>query len=663
MISFGEEICGDLQAGLQREWLETDGLGGFASSTISGANTRRYHGLLVAATQPPVGRRVLLSRLEERIRCGAETSELSTNLYVGAVHPQGYRLLREFRLDPWPVMVYQHPSWTLEKEVFMPHGGGGRGQAATVLRYTVRACATPLWLRLRPLLACRDYHHLARSGADFRPNFQRAADRFTLQPWDPGSRVTVIHPGGEFWPDGLWYYNFSYPREAERGLDSVEDLYSPGELAWLVNAGESVYVVATTDPELNIDPERWAQQERRRREKVAARAPSGDEVGRQLSLAADQFLVRRTVQRRPLLSLIAGYPWFTDWGRDAMIAAGALLGLPGWAEPLGKVLRAWAAYLRDGLLPNTFDDSGQGAAYNTVDAALWFVHAVHGLARPGGDLETAAVLYDPVREILRAYQEGTDFGIAMDADGLVRAGAPGLQLTWMDAKCGDQVFTPREGKPVEINALWYNAVRAGQFLAERLDSAERAREYAGLAERIKLSFREKFWDAAHGWCYDCLTERGPDPSLRPNQLIALSLPYAVLTREQALSLFQAVTEHLLTPYGLRTLAPGAPGYRGRYEGDQYARDSAYHQGTVWPWLLGPYLDGYFWLYGVGSDTRRHARELLAPLVAHLAEAGLGSISEVFDGDAPQYPRGCIAQAWSVATVLRVWLLYGLAEGG
>jgi predicted glycogen debranching enzyme len=656
MISFGEEICGNLEEGLRREWLETDGLGGFASSTIVGANTRRYHGLLVAATEPPVGRRVLLSRLEERVRCGAEYVPLSTSLYTGAVSPEGYRQLREFRLDPWPVMTYQHGAWTLEKAVFMPHGLG-----ATVLRYTLTGCASPVRLSLRPLLACRDYHHLARSGGSFNATLQRAPDRFTLQPWDAGSRVTVIHAGGELWPDGLWYYNFSYPREAERGLDSVEDLYSPGEIIFLLNAGESVYLVATTDPELELAPERWAEEERQRRAEVAGRAPAGDAVGRQLSLAADQFLVRRTVKGQDLLSIIAGYPWFTDWGRDAMIAGGALAGLPGWQEPVGQVLRAWAAYLRDGLLPNTFDDSGHGAAYNTVDAALWFIHAVHSLAESGEDLETAATLYDPVQEILRAYREGTDYGIGMDADGLIHAGGPGMQLTWMDAKFGDQVFTPRQGKPVEINALWYNAVRTGQYLAERLDGAEQAREYATLAGRIKRSFQEKFWDAQHGWCYDCLTDHGPDASLRPNQLMAVALPYTVVTREQAGSLFQAVTEHLLTPYGLRTLAPFEPGYRGRYEGDQYARDSAYHQGTVWPWLLGPYFESYFWLEGVGEDTRRHARELLGPLIAHLNEAGLGSLSEVFDGDPPQHPRGCLAQAWSVAEVLRIWVQYGLGE--
>jgi predicted glycogen debranching enzyme len=514
---------------------------------------------------------------------------------------------------------------------------------------------------LRPLFACRDYHHLARASAGFHTGLHRKSDRFTLQPWDPGSRVTVCHPGGELWPDGLWYYNFSYPREAERGLDSVEDLYSPGEIAFLLSPGESVHLVAATDPEIEIDPEGWAEEERERREQVAARVPARDPVARQLSLAADQFLVRRSVKGQDLLTLMAGYPWFTDWGRDAMIACCGLVGVPGWREQVAPVLHAWAAFLRRGLLPNTFDDSGHGAAYNTVDASLWFVHLVHSLAQVGRDLETAAALYNPVLEILSAYREGTDYGIGMDQDGLVRAGSPATQLTWMDAKFGDQVFTPRQGKAVEINALWYNAVRTGQYLAERLDTGERAREFAALGDLIRRSFREKFWDAEHGWCYDCITETGPDSSLRPNQLIAVSLPYTVVTRDQAESLFQAVTDHLLTPYGLRTLAPFEPGYRGRYEGDQYARDSAYHQGTVWPWLFGSYFHSYFWLHGVGADTRHHARTLLQPLVDHLCEAGLGSLSEVFDGDPPQRPQGCFAQAWSVCQLLRIWVQYRLGE--
>ncbi len=656
MISFGREVCTNLETALQREWLETDGLGGFASSTIVGANTRRYHGLLVAASRPPVGRRVLLSRLEERVRLGADYVSLSVNLFPGAVHPQGYGYLREFRLDPWPVMTYEHSPLLLEKALFMPHG-----RPATVVRYTLHAASGPVWLLLRPLFACRDYHHLARADAGFDTTLHRGHDHFILQPWDAGSRVALFHSGGELWPDGLWYYNFLYPREADRGLDSAEDLYSPGEIVFLLSPGQTAHLVVSSDPDLDLDPEQAAEQERARREEVAARAGTRDPVARRLSLAADQFLVRRTVKGHSLCSLIAGYPWFTDWGRDAMIAACGLVGVPGWREQVGPVLRAWAAHLRNGLLPNAFDDSGQGAAYNTVDASLWFVHLVHNLTRETRALETAAALYDKVLEVLDAYREGTEYGIGMDEDGLVRAGEPGSQLTWMDAKFGDQVFTPRRGKAVEVNALWYNALRAGQYLAARLDTPDRAEQWGQLADLTRHSFREKFWDPARGWCYDCLGEEGPDPSLRPNQLLAVSLPHTVVTRGQAESLLNAVTEHLLTPYGLRTLAPGEPGYRGRYEGDQYARDSAYHQGTVWPWLLGPYLQAYFWLNGVGEYTRRHARALLQPLVDHLTEAGLGSISEVFDGDPPHRPAGCIAQAWSVCQVLRLWVQYRLGE--
>ncbi len=656
MISFDQDICGDLSEGLAREWLETNGLGGFASGTLAGAHTRRYHGLLVAATHPPVGRRVLLSRLDERVRYGPDSVELATSLYTGAVHPQGYRYLRAFRLDPWPVSVYADDAWVLEKAVFMPHG-----HSATVVSYTLQSSPAPLWLHLRPLFACRDYHHLARSSALFNTALTKTARSFTLQPWDEASQVTLHHPGGELWPDGLWYYDYHYPREAERGLDSTEDLYSPGEITFLLSPGATVHVVASSDPDLVPEPERWAEEERDRREQVARRASAHDPVARQLSLAADQFLVRRTVKQQDLLTLLAGYPWFTDWGRDAMIACCGLVGVSGWREAVRTVLRTWAAYLRRGLLPNTFDDSGQGAAYNTVDASLWFVHLVHSLAQLGHDVSSAATMYDAVLEIVRHYREGTDYGIHMDEDGLLAAGGPGLQLTWMDAKFGDEVFTPRHGKAVEINALWYNALRSAQYLAERLDTTARAQQFAALADLTRTSFREKFWNAERGWCYDCLTESGPDPSLRPNQLIAVSLPYTVVTRVQAGSIFQAVTDHLLTPYGLRTLAPFEPGYRGRYEGDQYARDSAYHQGTVWPWLLGSYFHSYFWLHGMSDETRRTARSLLQPLVEHLTTAGLGTLSEVFDGDPPQRPGGCFAQAWSVCQALRIWVQYRLGE--
>ncbi|HEY3398113.1 MAG TPA: amylo-alpha-1,6-glucosidase [Armatimonadota bacterium] len=653
MITLDESVCHDLPVALQREWLETNGLGGFAFSTILGCNTRRYHGLLVAAQRPPVGRVVLLSHFEERLRHGGEPVHLSTNLYDTTVHPEGYRHLREFRLDPWPVMTFATGVFELEKSVFMPHG-----RSATVISYTLRAAPEPTWLLLRPLFACRDYMHLARARGDFDTTLDRTADQFSLRLWGGPDRVFLHHPGGEMWPDGMWYYSFRYPREEEMGLDSGEDLYSPGEVRYLLAPGETVSLVATTEPDLAGTPADWAEQERARRRQVAARAPAADEVGRQLALAADQFVVRRRVGDRNLLSLIAGYPWFTDWGRDAMIATCGLLALPDWRPEAAQVLQAWATFLRGGLLPNTFDDTGHGAHYNTVDASLWFLAAVRQFA--GDAPESAADLYAPVREVLRAYSEGTQFGIHTDAEGLLQAGSPETQLTWMDAKMGDVVFTPRPGAAVEINALWYSGLRTGQFLAERLDPV-RAPEYCAQAEQVAASFRRRFWNEERGYLYDCLGPAGPDPALRPNQLLALSLPDPLLSREQGAQILAAVTEHLLTPYGLRTLAPFEPGYLGRCIGSQWERDSAYHQGTVWPWLLGPYLQAYFWVNGVSEETRRHARGLLQPLVDHLGQAGLGTISEIFDGDEPHAPRGCLAQAWSVAQVLRCWVEFQLGE--
>lgn len=657
MVRFGEETCQHLETALPREWLETNGLGGFASSTIVGCNTRRYHGLLVAATQPPVGRRVLLSKLEERLRRGAEYFPLSTNLYPGTVHPHGYQYLQSFRLDPWPVMTFRVGEMEIEKSVFVPHG-----LSATVIQYTVCSAPEPVWLLLRPLLVCRDYHHLARASSEFDTTLYQGATRFTLQPWDSDSRVTLIYPGGELWSDSVWYYHFQYPREQERGLDYCEDLYSPGEIAFLLAPGQQATVVATTNPDLEIAPQDWAEQERERRQEMAAWVPVSEAIGQRLARAADQFLVRRRVGEEYLRSIIAGYPWFADWGRDAMIALPGLTLTLRRYEEAAQVLRAFAAHIHRGLLPNSFDDAGPGAAYNTADASLWFVYAVRQFAQATRDRETVArYLYDPVRQVLAAYGEGTDFGIGMDEDGLIRAGTERTQLTWMDAKCGDTAFTPRGGKPVEINALWYTALRSGQYLAKRLDDPECAGDFGKLADRVRASFRAQFWNEERGYCYDCLGEVGPDPTLRPNQIIALALPYGLLPRDQARAVFAAVTDHLLTPYGLRSLAPFEPGYQGCYEGNQCQRDAAYHQGTVWPWLLGPYLSAYFWLAGVSEETRRHARGLLQPLIDHLSEAGVGSISEIFAGDPPYAPRGCPAQAWSVAEVLRCWVQYRLSE--
>jgi len=656
MIRFGAEGSQDLDQTLQLEWLETNGTGSFASSTIIGAHTRRYHGLLVAATQPPVGRWVLLSKLDDRLRIAGDTFDLSSNIYAGAIHPVGHQHLVEFRLDPWPVMTYQVGTAVLIKSIFMRHG-----QDCTVISYHLAQADSPCWLLARPLVACRDYHHLQQAHADFHPHLEVQPGQFIMQPYDEHSRVVLTYPGGEFWPDGLWYYSFFYRQERERGLDCTEDLYSPGEITWLLHPGETIYVCATRQPLAQVEPQQWADQEHQRRAELVVSLPEGDEFGGALALAADQFIGKREVAGSPLASIIAGYPWFTDWGRDAMIALPGLLVATGRYEEARLALSAFANAVDQGLVPNVFTDMGEGTAYNTVDATLWMFVAAHHYFKATGDLDFIAELWPVFVEIIDWHIKGTNFNIKVDDDGLLSAGDENTQLTWMDAKIGDWVVTPRYGKTVEINALWYNALRIMAEFAQQLDKPSLATHYDELAEQTEASFQQTFWNEQQGYLYDCVRGEDKDAAVRPNQVIALALPYPLLSDDQARQVLTRVEEALLTPYGLRTLAPGSMGYVGRYQGDQVARDGAYHQGTVWPWLLGPYISAYLRLHGLSAETRQYVRDLLQALEQHLSEAGLGSISEIFDGDAPHQPRGCIAQAWSVGEILRCWRKYSLFE--
>lgn len=657
MIRFGAETTQDLDTALQLEWLETNGTGSFASSTIIGANTRRYHGLLVAATRPPVGRRVLLSKIDDRLRIVGDTFELSTNIYEGAVHPHGYQHLVEFRLDPWPVMTYQLGSAVLIKSVFMRYC-----YDAAVISYHLAEADSPCWLLARPLVACRDYHHLQQAQADFDPHLDVQPGQLTMQPYDESSQVVLNYPGGQFWADGLWYYSFHYPQERQRGLDCTEDLYSPGEIAWLINPEETVCLCAARYPPQQVQPQQWAEEERERRRRVVAGLPANDEFGRALTAAADQFVVRRDVAGHPRASIIAGYPWFTDWGRDTMIALPGLLLATGRYEEARLVLSAFAGATDQGLIPNVFTDTGDGAVYNTADATLWLFVAAHRYFQATGDLDFIAKVLMPVFiDIVDWHLKGTRFNIRVDDAGLLSAGDETTQLTWMDVKVGNWVVTPRHGKPVEINALWYNALRILADFAEKLNNPGLAQKYRELAEDTKTRFQQTFWSHQHGYLYDCVRGEYQDAALRPNQVIALALPYPLLPDNQAREVLEKVEEALLTPYGLRTLAPRSAGYAGRYGGDQVARDGAYHQGTVWPWLLGPYISAYFALHGVSAEAKQYVRDLLAPLRQHLGKAGLGSISEIFDGDIPHAPRGCIAQAWSVAEILRCWTEYQLFE--
>ncbi len=649
-----------LETWLQTEWLETNGLGGFACSTVVGCNTRRYHGLLVTdphagTTQPPAGRRVLLNKLEETLMCGETAHDLSTNLYVGAVHPEGYHYLTAFERHLWPTFTYDTGSATLRKEIFIPHG-----KNLTVIRYEVVEADEIVTLMVSPLVSGRDFHHLSNASASDSPAIVSQDDHLSVALFGDVSRLWLWHPQGRFSPitepqNGCWYYSFDYPREAERGLDHIEDLFCPGRITWELQPGESAVIIASGTQVGEPDPDELAAEEADRRSRLLEGA-GDDSVTKQLFFSADQFIIERDGGK----SIIAGYPWFSDWGRDTMIALPGLTLAIGRHDDFRTIMRTWMAHMRDGLIPNCFGED-RSAAYNTADATLWMATALRLYYEQTGDMDfIAGPVYDALIEAVQHHIAGTRNHIGMDAEdalliagtGQAEDGVP-TQLTWMDAKIGDYVVTPRHGKPVEINALWYNALRTTQLFAEKLKAPEQASAMQTLADRVRNSFSTGFYSETLGYCYDVLAPEGPDESLRPNQLIACALPYPLLSTTQMRSILQVVEDRLLTDYGPRTLDPRDPRYRGRYEGDVWARDTAYHQGTVWPWLLGPYLQAYRAAYGDSDQTRAYIRARLEPLLGHLMHSG--SIAEIFDGDLPQRPCGCFAQAWSIAQILDCWM--------
>jgi len=689
-----------------KEWLETNGLGGYASSTVEGMNTRRYHGLLVAALPPPTGRAVLLAKVEETLFLDGQPHELSCNQYPGVVHPRGFQYLREFRLDPFPTFLYRAGGTSLEKRIVMLHG-----RNAVVMLYTATGVPAGAALELSPLLAYRGYHSLTHENPFLRGAAQLQESRVRFEPYagmpplylcfGQGASLPVTEqpppdaPLLDFRATGYWFRQIEYLRELERGQDFREDLFNPGVLRFALRDGETMAVVAATEP---LDAARWREliaAEAARRRSVAWAVAGDGEVATQLALAADQFLIRKPDGGH---SVIAGYPWFTDWGRDTMIALPGLTLATGRTEVARSILQTFARAADRGMIPNRFPDCAEEPEYNTVDATLWmFVAAWHYL-QATEDLAFARETLVPFfRDVIDWHRRGTRYGIHITDDGLLTAGQAGVQLTWMDAKVGDWVVTPRQGKPVEINALWYNALRIAAEVARRCGIAESeermaqsngggsgttgaavsppptprnplsndpqsisqnppSEDWGALAEQCRRSFRRRFWSPAHGYLADVVD--GPDLeadfSLRPNQLLAISLPYPLLEGEEARRILDAVTTSLLTPYGLRTLDPDDPRYCGRYSGNQWQRDAAYHQGTVWPWLIGPYLDAFLRVKHDSEEARQMAREILQPLLDHLGDAGLGSISEIFDGDSPHTPQGCVAQAWSIAEVLRIW---------
>ena len=645
--TFDQSECQNLKNALAKEWLETNGLGGFAASTIIGANTRRQHGLLIASLRPPVDRHVLLSKLEERVVIDGHESSISTNLYPGTIFPHGFNIQMEFRLRPWPAFRYANADFEIEKSVFLV-----QGENTVVVSYRNSRSRGPIELKVRPLLAFRDYNALAERDDDVELAVERGAGVLSIQPYEKLPRLYFHTKADAVDMKGDWYLRFTYPVEQERGLDFEEDLFTPFELTYRLAAGQTVSIVATTEKKGAVNAEELAARERARR-KVFER--TSDRWRQTLLIAADSFVARRGKDN---LTVLAGYPWFTDWGRDTMIALPGLTLTSGRFDVARKILLTFAQYCDKGMIPNVFPDAGETPAYNTVDASLWFVVAAWKYWKASGDDAGARELLPALAEVIKCYKEGTRYDIRADGDSLITAGTAGTQLTWMDVKVDGYVPTPRHGKPVEINALWLNALLMLAEMEEKLlQDIHAAVILRKLADQVAGSFVKAFWNRDGGYLYDVIQGEVRDASVRPNQIFAVSLPYTALDKAQQKSVLNVVTEHLLTPYGLRSLSPRDQRYCPKYTGNRWQRDCAYHQGTVWAWLIGPYCDAYAKVNGTGKTQRKEIARIIQPLLNHMDQAGLGSVAEIFDGNVPHRPVGCFAQAWSVSELLRVYDTY------
>jgi predicted glycogen debranching enzyme len=627
---------------LNGEWLEVDGLGGFASGTVSGIRTRRYHALLLVATTPPTGRMVLVNGIEAWLETPGGRFALSAQRYMPDVtYPDGARRIAEFRAEPWPQWVFRAADGTeVGEEIVACHE-----RPEVVLRWRLRNGAGAR-LVVRPLLSGRDYHALHHENPAFRFDAEVSGARITWQPYAGVPAVRAL-TNGRYRHEPTWYRNFQYDAEPERGLDFTEDLAAPGGLTFDLDRSDAVLVLAAGEaaPAGADDPAAHARQA------VEREALRRSRFASPLERAADAYVVRRGAGR----TIVAGYPWFTDWGRDTFIALRGFMGMAGGLELAREILLAWAPAISLGMVPNRFPDAGEEPEYNAVDASLWYVVAAHELLEAASDgriaLPKAAAdsLRGAIVEIVAGYHAGTRFGIRMDDDGLLAAGVPGVQLTWMDAKIGDLVITPRIGKPVEVQALWLNALKI---------AGATTLEYCALYRQALASFQLRFWNEQRGCLYDVVdVDHVPgrnDPAVRPNQTLAVGgLPYQVLLEPYARRVVDAVERQLLTPLGLRSLAPGEPGYVPHYGGGVRERDSAYHQGTSWPWLIGPFVEAWLRTRGDAPAARREADErFLQPLREHLAVAGIGHISEIADAEAPYRPGGCPFQAWSLGEFLR-----------
>lgn len=713
-MRFGKSEWSSFDRGIEREWLLTNGIGGFASSSIIGANSRRYHGLLVASLEPPVERHLILSQLHETVVINGEETSLSS-FSTGSYINTGYLFQASFELEPLPVFTYSFRDILIEKTVALVYG-----ENTAVINYRIRTGSDDVEVKVAPLVNFRDYHGdsskhymgftqkpgrghtviqpngtdiriligCSSSGCSSNGSNRNSSGSGGSSSGNVGNNSSISNSNNSISiryeaVDGCWFEGMYYPVERERGLHAFEDHYIPGIFTIGANAGSDtsfcfVCTVGREDSgssagqtEGTFGQERWYTDghagwragryleagygreaiEAEKKRIGSLTAGCRDDFHRALARSADHFIVyRRSTGSK---TIIAGYPWFTDWGRDTMISLPGLTLATGRYDDAADILVTYSRYVRQGLVPNMFPDGGGEPAYNTVDAALWYFEAIFAYLKKTGNTDLIKTrLYDSMLQIIDSYINGTLHGIRMDEDMLITAGNENTQLTWMDAKAGDTVFTPRHGKAVEINALWYNALKVMEHVSEMLGYDPG--RYGRIADGVKNSFSRAFWYEEGGYLYDVVNGETRDRRVRPNQVLAVSLSHPVIDGPMARQVVEKVWKELYTAYGLRTLSRGSEEYRGRYAGDVFQRDSAYHQGTVWPWLIGHFITAFSRAFGSEPVYADMPAKFIEPFIDHLRHACLGNISEIFDGDEPLIPRGCIAQAWSVAEVLRAY---------
>ncbi len=643
-----------LEEAMAREWLAVNGLGGYAASSIISLNTRKYHGLLVAAMASPVRRMVILSRVEETVIHGGAACPLAVNEYPGTIHPRGHQLLRAFDTHPYPRWAYQADGWTVEKSLRLLEG-----ESTVCLSYTLLGAQRPIEFQLRPLFALRGIHELM-----YQWNGRLRAEAHGDDQWRiPATARTpeaFFAHDGRFHSDAYWYLATIYRREQQRGYGGLEDLWMPGVAHWTLSPGQTAHFICSTEPIDLPETLRRLADEDARSDRSGRGGVSADPVLDDLLRAAGQFVVRPPRKggagsQAGGVRIFGGFPWAAPDIRKALIAFGGVMLVRGDFDSARTLIEGLLGHVRNGLLPSEFPEDGGTPIYRGADVSLWMINAVwQYLCYTRDDASVRRWLASLVR-IIQAHQSGTDLGIRIDEDGLLSSHLPGSPTTWMDAKAAEWAITPRYGRPVELNALWHNAVSIVARLADRYGERSTGVELAMLARRIHVGFNRRFWNEQTGCCYDVVDDRGADGAIRPNQLLAVSLPFCVLSLDRHAAVLDRIREQLLTPFGLRTLSPRDPAYEGRYAGNALLRDRAAHQGTAYPWLLGSLCSANLRVHGRGEKARREARVFLEGCLRHLRAEGLGQLPELFDGNVPHAPGGEIADAASVAEVLRAYV--------